>query len=232
MPGLWVPETWHRDIVRRRWARRSRPGRPGRPPVRRDVGSVVVRLARENKSWGYRRIHGELAGPGIAVAPSAAWQILTDAGISPALWLTRKTPSDLGASLRNRTVDLLLTIGNSTTQYHQVRCPDLAEHRLPLAWTTTHRAAASHVLTLNLTLNLILNDGPRGGGRIVIMASEGPELHSSTSPPGRQALRKPTSWQVSCSSAHAEVSAFDRVAKSPGSHKFASHLTYAFESVN
>ena len=33
-------------------------------------------------------------------------------------------------------------------------------------------------------------------------------------------------------SASAEVSAFDRVAKSPGSHKFASHLTYAFESVN
>jgi hypothetical protein len=53
---------WHRDIVRRRWARRSRRGRPGRPPARRDVRSVVLRLARENESWGYRRIHGELAG--------------------------------------------------------------------------------------------------------------------------------------------------------------------------
>ena len=75
---------WHRDIVRRRWARRSRRGRSGRPPVRRDVRSVVVRLARENESWGYRRIHGELAGLGIAVAPSTVWQILRDAGISPA----------------------------------------------------------------------------------------------------------------------------------------------------
>jgi hypothetical protein len=45
---------------------------------------VVLRLARENESWGCRRIHGELAGPGIAVAPSTAWQILKDAGISPA----------------------------------------------------------------------------------------------------------------------------------------------------
>jgi hypothetical protein len=52
--------------------------------VRRDVRSVVLRLARANESWGYRRIHGELAGLGIAVAPSTVWQILKDAGISPA----------------------------------------------------------------------------------------------------------------------------------------------------
>ena len=75
---------WHRGIVRRSWARRSRRGRSGRPPVRRDVRSAVLRLARENESWGYRRIHGELAGLGIAVAPSTVWQILKDAGISPA----------------------------------------------------------------------------------------------------------------------------------------------------
>jgi putative transposase len=45
---------------------------------------VVLRLARENESWGYRRIHGELAALGIAVAPSTVWQILKDAGIGPA----------------------------------------------------------------------------------------------------------------------------------------------------
>ena len=38
----------------------------------------------ENESRGYRRIHGELAGLGITVAPSTVWQILKDAGISPA----------------------------------------------------------------------------------------------------------------------------------------------------
>jgi putative transposase len=75
---------WHRDIVRRRWARLSRRGRSGRPPVRRTVRSVVLRLSRENESWGYRRIHGELAGLGIIVAPSTVWQILKDAGIDPA----------------------------------------------------------------------------------------------------------------------------------------------------
>ena len=75
---------WHRDIVRRRWARRSRQGRCGRPPTGRNVRSVVLKLARENGSWGYRRIHGELAGLGVTVAPSTVWQILNDAGIDPA----------------------------------------------------------------------------------------------------------------------------------------------------
>jgi len=75
---------WHRDIVRRRRARVSCRGRSGRPATHRKVRSVVLRLARENESWGYRRIHGELAGLGIIVAPSTVWQILKDAGISPA----------------------------------------------------------------------------------------------------------------------------------------------------
>jgi putative transposase len=75
---------WHRDILRRRWARRSRCGRTGRPPTRCNVVSLVLRLARENESWGYRRVHGELAPLGVTVAPSTVWQILKDAGIGPA----------------------------------------------------------------------------------------------------------------------------------------------------
>src|SRR6266851_2801494 len=80
-PGTIV--RWHRDIVRRRWARVSHRGRSGRPRVHRNVRSVVLRLAGENGSWGYRRIHGELAGLGITVAPSTVWQILKSAGINP-----------------------------------------------------------------------------------------------------------------------------------------------------
>jgi putative transposase len=59
---------------------------PFRTPgaMHRKVRLVVLRLARENESWGYRRIHGELAGLGITVAPSTVWEILKDAGIGPA----------------------------------------------------------------------------------------------------------------------------------------------------
>ena len=42
---------WRRDIVRRRWSRRSRQGRSGRPATHRKLRSVVLRLARENESW-------------------------------------------------------------------------------------------------------------------------------------------------------------------------------------
>ena len=70
---------WQRDVVRRRWARLSRRRRSGRPATHRTERSAVLRLARENESWEYRRIHGELAGLGITVAPSTVWQILKNA---------------------------------------------------------------------------------------------------------------------------------------------------------
>ena len=82
-----TPETvlrWHRDIVRRRWATTSQSSRPGRPPAHRNVRGLVLRLAGENPAWGYRRIHGELAGLGLPLAPSTVWEILHRAGISPA----------------------------------------------------------------------------------------------------------------------------------------------------
>jgi putative transposase len=74
---------WHRDIVRRRWAARSIRGKTGRPATRRNIMALVLRLARENPGWGYRRIHGELAGLAVKVAASTVWEILKNAGIDP-----------------------------------------------------------------------------------------------------------------------------------------------------
>jgi transposase len=84
---LVTPDTilrWHRNIVRRRWAARSMCGKTGRAATRRNIRAMVLRLARENPEWGYRRIHGELAGLGVKVAASTAWEILKNAGIDPA----------------------------------------------------------------------------------------------------------------------------------------------------
>jgi putative transposase len=73
---------WHRDFVRRRWSYPQR--RSGRPPVATSTATLVVRLARENPTWGYRRICGELATMGIVIAPSSVWAILKRRGIDPA----------------------------------------------------------------------------------------------------------------------------------------------------
>jgi putative transposase len=84
---LVTPDTmlrWHRDIVRRRWAARSMRGKTGRPATRKNIKTLVLRLARENPEWGYRRIHGELAGLGVKIAASSVWEILKKAGIDPA----------------------------------------------------------------------------------------------------------------------------------------------------
>jgi transposase len=84
---LVTPDTilrWHRDIVGRRWAARSMCGKPARPATRRNIRALVLRLARENPAWGYRRIHGELACLGVKIAASTVWEILKKAGIDPA----------------------------------------------------------------------------------------------------------------------------------------------------
>ncbi|MGW9030379.1 integrase core domain-containing protein [Streptomyces sp. NPDC055722] len=74
----------HRDLLRRRHATASRPKSPGRPRTVRSVRALVLRLAQENSSWGYRRIQGELVVFGIKVATSTVWNILKEHGIAPA----------------------------------------------------------------------------------------------------------------------------------------------------
>jgi putative transposase len=73
---------WHASLVRRKWTYPRRV--PGRPRTASAIRELVLEMARENPGWGYRRIHGELAGLGHKVAPSTVWQILKDAGIDPA----------------------------------------------------------------------------------------------------------------------------------------------------
>jgi putative transposase len=72
---------WHADLVKRRWTFPRR--RPGRPPIQPSVRSAILRMARENPHWGYRRIARELAGLGRDVGASTVWAILQRAGIDP-----------------------------------------------------------------------------------------------------------------------------------------------------
>ncbi len=72
---------WHRELVRRRWTYSHRRGRPG---VTIELRDLVLRMARENPTWGYRRIHGELCRLGYKIGASTVWAILQGAGVDPA----------------------------------------------------------------------------------------------------------------------------------------------------
>jgi putative transposase len=79
------PETllrWHRQLVARRWTYPHRVS--GRPPLERSLRTLILRLARENRHWGYRRIVGELKGLGVSVSPTSVRKVLLGAGLPPA----------------------------------------------------------------------------------------------------------------------------------------------------
>src|SRR6266481_2273869 len=140
---LITPDTivrWHRDIVRRRWATRSAHGRTGRPATRRNIKALVRRLARENPEWGYRRIHGELAGLGVKVAASTVWEILKASGIDPT---RRRTAPTWSQFLRSQaeavlacdffTVDLL-----DGTEAYVLAVIEHATRRIRILGVTLH----------------------------------------------------------------------------------------------
>jgi len=85
--GLLVrPETvlgWHRTLVRRKWAAYLRRPKRGRPRISTECRHLIVRMAKENPSWGYFRIKGELLKLGHTVAATTIRFVLLRAGVSP-----------------------------------------------------------------------------------------------------------------------------------------------------
>jgi putative transposase len=136
---------WHRDLMRRRHATMSRPKRPGRPRTIRSVRVLVLRLAKENPSWGYRRVHGELLVLGIKVAASTVWQILTDAGIDPA---PERASSTWAQFLRSQAQVLLLgcdffeTVTLTGVRMYVLVVIEHAQRRIRILGATPHPTAA------------------------------------------------------------------------------------------
>ena len=102
------PETilgWHRRLVAKKFDGSKNRQYPGRPRVDADIEELVVRLAKENKSWGYDRIAGALANLGHEVSdqtvgnilkrrrdlPLEAWEVQLSPPPYDGFWHTRTT---------------------------------------------------------------------------------------------------------------------------------------------
>jgi putative transposase len=83
---LVTPDTllrWHRELVAKKSDYSHRRG-PGRPRVMKSIVALILRMALENRSWGYTRIRGALANLGHQVGRGTIANILHEHGIEPA----------------------------------------------------------------------------------------------------------------------------------------------------
>jgi putative transposase len=93
MATIVTPETllaWHRKLIAQKYDGRAKRG-PGRPRRLGEIEALVVRMAKENRDWGYRRIQGALSNLGHELARSTIAEMLQRHGIEPAPERSRKT---------------------------------------------------------------------------------------------------------------------------------------------
>jgi hypothetical protein len=99
------------------------------------VPVLVIRLASENPTWGYRRIHRELAGLGYQIGASTVWKLLNQAGIDP-------SPRRAGPSWSQ----FLPVQAHAILAYHVFHLDTITLRRLNVCFVTEHATRRVHIL--------------------------------------------------------------------------------------
>ncbi|MFD7180120.1 integrase core domain-containing protein [Streptomyces sp. NPDC059904] len=147
MQLLVRPDTvlrWHRDLMKERHAATCRPKKPGRPPTVRSIRALILRLVRENQSWGYPRVHGELATLGIKIAASTVWEILKAEGIDPAPERAATTWADFLRSQADALLacDFIETVTLTGQRQYILAVIEHATRRIRILGATAHPTAS------------------------------------------------------------------------------------------
>jgi hypothetical protein len=156
---------WRRRLIANHW---TYPHRPGRPSTAIETRRTILRLARENPTWGYRRVHGELARLGITIAASTVWAVLKTAGIDPAP--TRASESwttFLRAQAAGSVACDFFTVDTVTLRrYYVLFFIELDRRRVLLAGITTNptgarttQAARNFVMHYDRAIRFLIRDG-------------------------------------------------------------------------
>ncbi|MBO3752405.1 integrase core domain-containing protein [Streptosporangiaceae bacterium NEAU-GS5] len=157
---LVSPDTvlrWHRDLIKRRHARTCRPKQPGRPPTIRSIRVLILRLVKDNPSWGYQRVHGELTTLGVSVAASTVWEILKQEGVDPAPDRTATTWADFLRSQADALLacDFIETITLNGKRQYILAVIEHASRRVRVLGTTAHPTATWVIQAIrNLVMDL------------------------------------------------------------------------------
>ena len=152
---------WHRLVVARTW-RQPRP--PGRPPISDELLALILRVARDNPSWGYTRIQGELRRLGHRVAATTIRQVLGSHRIPPAP--QRDDGPTWRAFLRAQAATILATdffqVQTLTLKRLYVSFVlELGTRRVRILGITEHPTAA---WATQLARNFLADAGERAGG--------------------------------------------------------------------
>jgi hypothetical protein len=182
---------WHRRLVARHWTYPPTTGR-GRPPTLAEIRRLAIRIADENPTWGYRRVHGELCRIGHRIAASTVWTILRAAGIDPAPGRTGPRWSQF---IRTQAKGIIATdfayVDTATLhRFHVLFFIEIGSRRVHLGGTTTNptgpwttQAARNFLMSIDRQFRSVIHDGAGQYARSFDAVFEAEGIAAITTPP-------------------------------------------------
>jgi transposase InsO family protein len=182
---------WHRRLVARHWTYPPTTPR-GRPPTLAEIRRIAIRLATENPTWGYRRVHGELARLGHRIAASTVWTILRTAGIDPAPGRTGPTWTEF---IRTQAKGIIATdfacVDTATLRrFHVLFFIEISTRRVHLGGITTNptgpwtaQAARNFLMNIDRQFRFVIHEGAGQYARSFDAAFAADGITAITTPP-------------------------------------------------